>query len=810
MTSLSKYPSRIAHTRAWEELSQAIADNADAITATIPTTSPNLGELTIIGSGIETVGFTLGDENLIRAADAVFYCVADPSTVVWIKSLRPDAYDLYVLYDDSKVRYTTYMQMTEAMLHFVRRGKKVVAIFYGHPGIFVLSTHRAILIAKREGHKAVMRAGVCALDCLCADLGVDPCHPGMQTHEATDMLIRGRIPDASLHVVLWQVGLIGEMGFRRKGYINKNFSILIEYLQKYYGQDYPITHYIASRYPTIEPLIEIYPLSALHEPNNQERINGISTFYIPPKDNTIANREMLYRLGLLKPGQEVYTNVGPIREIGNYGQRERQAFKAFKQFKIPKDYQWQEDTVASRFLIALRENVDLRQAYINNPSETLSVSQFPDLSDRERALLITRDAGAIQVAARGLALASAVNRNFLKMLYQKKPLQLSLLKQLRYTTADNLIASLQNWSTVNNCPADWERMRIDIDLSLRDCLFPWAGIYSTQQTGEGLSDNNRLIVITGDGTKARLSVDGNLVQYFAFKRGVLEWKQSSGALENGYLRVDINNKGQRRLLGSIWSDQQTIPAEHRLQLDEVVPGRQHPALLLGTYIREVNGKTEQLEIAIVQSASLGRFLGALLNGQLLTGSLQLKGQILTVGEQQFLLPGHHMSSAYTELLPTWQKTSTLPSALCGIYQVRLSGNEHFILTVEQESILIDNKKPDSITISSAQISWSGGTNKAISAHLHLLLDPITLFPFLFGVVENHTEKSVRCQGFISPPTDKLKRIEPELGLNKVLWQHLLASLTNTDKAADIMLWYQVEKANLAALIVNTMLSKQLP
>ena len=116
----------------------------------------------MIGSGIEAVGFTAADEMLIRDADEVFFCVADPATSVWIKARRPDAYDLYVLYDDSKLRYLTYMQMTEAMLHYVRQGRRVVAIFYGHPGIFVLSTHRAVIIARREGHRAIMRAAVSA------------------------------------------------------------------------------------------------------------------------------------------------------------------------------------------------------------------------------------------------------------------------------------------------------------------------------------------------------------------------------------------------------------------------------------------------------------------------------------------------------------------------------------------------------------------------------------------------------------------------------------------------------------------------
>jgi hypothetical protein len=53
---------------------------------------------------------------------------------VYIQELRPDAVDLFVLYGENKVRYTTYAQITEVLLHYTRRGKKVVAVFYGHPG----------------------------------------------------------------------------------------------------------------------------------------------------------------------------------------------------------------------------------------------------------------------------------------------------------------------------------------------------------------------------------------------------------------------------------------------------------------------------------------------------------------------------------------------------------------------------------------------------------------------------------------------------------------------------------------------------
>ena len=230
----NQYPTFEEHQTSWHELARGIASMRNAVREIEPgEIAPNsrTGELIILGSGIETVGFTLGDRELIESADKVLFCVADPATIVWLKRLRPDALDLYVLYGEGKLRYITYMQMTEAQLYWVRQGLKVVVIFYGHPGIFVLSTHRAIKIARREGYKATMKASVSALDTLCADLGVDPAQPGLQTHEATDALVRHRIPDTSLHVVLWQVGVIGELGYRRQGYLNSHFSYFISWLQ---------------------------------------------------------------------------------------------------------------------------------------------------------------------------------------------------------------------------------------------------------------------------------------------------------------------------------------------------------------------------------------------------------------------------------------------------------------------------------------------------------------------------------------------------------------------------------------------------
>ena len=117
-----------------------------------PNFAQHKGSLVVIGSGIKSVGqFTLEAVSHIKCADKILFCVADPATEVFIKDMRPDAMDLYVFYADDKKRYDTYVQMAESCLFYARKGLNVVAIFYGHPGVFVMPSHRAIKIALKQG-----------------------------------------------------------------------------------------------------------------------------------------------------------------------------------------------------------------------------------------------------------------------------------------------------------------------------------------------------------------------------------------------------------------------------------------------------------------------------------------------------------------------------------------------------------------------------------------------------------------------------------------------------------------------------------
>ena len=566
------------HQRAWEELAEGIARLRDSVTDDPSRVVPPAaqGELLIIGSGIDSIGFSLGDEALIASADKVLYCVADPATVVWLRKLRPDALDLYVLYADDKVRYTTYMEMAEAQLYWVRQGLKVVVIFYGHPGIFVLSTHRAIQIARREGHRAVMRAGVSALDTLCADLGVDPSHPGLQTHEATDCLIRRRRIDTSLHVILWQVGLIGELGYRRQGYLNNHFSYFISWLEELYGSGYQITHYIGARYPGTDPLIQVHQLRDLHDPERQREITGLSTFYIPPRDAIAMDRQTAIDLGILAPGQPVPEPGQPRREIAAYGKREMAAFSALARFRIPPSYHWQDDTEAARFLIELRFDQDLQQLYRRDPLAALADPRFAGLSDRERGLLVSRDSGSVQIAAKGNYRRSIPNEETITRLLNDR----ASCDQIRATLRragrrrPDRRAALADWLEARHLTVDWAMLASSLDFVYRNNLFPWTGVYADP-------GSDRTVVIVGNRTvreKSAVYVDGSRIRRYRFSNGTLTWAAQSTpgqgtGIPHGVLRLDLRSSAERRAVLKTWAPGQDPGQGQTVVLPEADPAR---------------------------------------------------------------------------------------------------------------------------------------------------------------------------------------------------------------------------------------------
>lgn len=260
---------------------QAIAASADRSlrprrTGECSITSDRAGRLVIVGTGITGVSqLTLEAVAWIEAADVVCYVLADPLTERWICAHARSTEDLTRLHRSDAPRLHAYRAMSERLVEHARSGRLVVGVFYGHPGVFTSPSHWAVEGARAEGIPARMLPAVSAEDCLFADLGIDPGDGACQSFEATDMIIRARVPATDAHLVVWQVGVVAQLGLETGG---ARVAELEQYLERFYPAEHMIIHYQAAQSVVADPTIEPVPLSEL----GSLALAVTSTLYVPP------------------------------------------------------------------------------------------------------------------------------------------------------------------------------------------------------------------------------------------------------------------------------------------------------------------------------------------------------------------------------------------------------------------------------------------------------------------------------------------------------------------------------------------------
>lgn len=228
---------------------------------------PSRGSLTVVGTGIDIVTqLTPAARAAVANAETVLYLLADPLSALRVESLNLDARSLDRFYAPTKDRRRTYAEVVDAIAETVRAGTHVCAVLYGHPGVFAYPGHEAVARVRADGLSARMLPAVSALDCLCADLGIDPGRIGLQTYEATYFFVRRPPVDRDATLVLFQVGMLGETGGAPTPAVRPRFRLLVERLQELYGDEREAVLYEASPYPGCAPAVERFRLGDAEVP----------------------------------------------------------------------------------------------------------------------------------------------------------------------------------------------------------------------------------------------------------------------------------------------------------------------------------------------------------------------------------------------------------------------------------------------------------------------------------------------------------------------------------------------------------------
>ena len=183
----------------------------------------------------------------------MLYLVADSVSALRIINLNPRARSLDEYYAPDKNRKQTYAEIVETIVASAVAGANVCAVFYGHPGVFAYPGHEALARVREAGLPARMLPAVSALDCLVADLELDPGRTGLQSYEATYFLLHRPTIDRHAMLLLWQVGMIGEVGGAATPAVKPRFHLLIDQLRDSYGEAREAVLYEASPFPGPKP-----------------------------------------------------------------------------------------------------------------------------------------------------------------------------------------------------------------------------------------------------------------------------------------------------------------------------------------------------------------------------------------------------------------------------------------------------------------------------------------------------------------------------------------------------------------------------
>lgn len=251
--------------------------------------------LTIVGTGIKFLShLTIEAKIHIEQSDKVLYLVNEPAMKEWIQKSNPNTESLDDIYIKYPLRLHCYREITNYILETIRKDLHVCVVLYGHPSVFAQPALHAAVKARKEGYLTKILPGISAEDCLFADLFIDPGSQGCQSYEATDLLIRRRQIDSSCHLILWQVGIIGALGYSGCHDNQHGAKVLRSYLNQHYNLEHRVILYEAAQYPHFKPRMDEIALDELPS----AKFSPISTLYVPPSCKSNFDEAMLKELSI--------------------------------------------------------------------------------------------------------------------------------------------------------------------------------------------------------------------------------------------------------------------------------------------------------------------------------------------------------------------------------------------------------------------------------------------------------------------------------------------------------------------------------
>ncbi|WP_256558426.1 SAM-dependent methyltransferase [Salinilacihabitans rarus] len=244
--------------------------------------SEHLCDIYVVGTGM------VGTRQLTREVELAF----ESSSEVYLLDHQPeimrrhlDSFDAEVtdlreLYDEGGLRENSYEAMAETVLDAAEASDEPVTLaLYGHPFVFVSPSRWIVEKAPERGLCVEKRPGVSSMDCLYADLPLDPAANGVQMYEATDLLLHEYDLEPRAPAMIWQIGIVETLRYTEADHRPERFSRIRRYLQRFYPDDHEVHLLQTATYPFTESRRLTFALSEFEAMSDE--INAVQTLYVP-------------------------------------------------------------------------------------------------------------------------------------------------------------------------------------------------------------------------------------------------------------------------------------------------------------------------------------------------------------------------------------------------------------------------------------------------------------------------------------------------------------------------------------------------
>ena len=256
-----------------------------------------MADIFVVGLGVLNVDHvTRETEAVLRRSNEVLYVDTGVATGTYLEGLCPRVTPLYeTSYADDAPRLDAYARMAARVVDAAMDHPPVTFAMQGHPIVGVYAPFLIRDLAGLLDLEVRVLPGISAMDCLFAELMVDPCVGGMQMYEATDLLLRRRPLQSDVPLFVWQIGCVETRLHTTRVSRPERFIRLRAHLLRFYPPQHQVTAAYSTPHPLMPSTIHRFALAdicayahLLHP--------GFTLFVPPTHERPVEDYDLLYEM----------------------------------------------------------------------------------------------------------------------------------------------------------------------------------------------------------------------------------------------------------------------------------------------------------------------------------------------------------------------------------------------------------------------------------------------------------------------------------------------------------------------------------